>query len=267
MSGVANMKKKLSMSNSLLLAAPLVASLNLGILPSNAAILAGDGIGSPKTQETIAQLDVLDIDAAKGYQSDREVLVTEDLSSNLDREFDKKTQLGEDRKSFWGNLSAEINDIFASESETEFTAPAPINTPVNNVRLSVSNIEAIYSPPVTKKRDALIVLLKSLNIVGDSDSAKNQPSTITDTGKVEPAEINPSPVAEESAIATPTENKAAKVQAYTAGASSQVLKTKTTPKLAQLPPALQGEGESFDFMQLGGAVLGLGFFIWMLFQE
>lgn len=261
------MKKKLSMSNGLLLAAPLVASLNLAILPSSAAILAGDGIGSPNTQETIARLDVLDIDATKGDRSDREVLVPEDLLSIIDRDLDKKPQLGEDRKSFWGNLSAEINDIFASESETEFTAAAPINAPVNNVRSSVSNIEASYSPPANKKRDALRVLLKSLNIVGDSDLEKNQPPTRTYIGKVEPAETNPSPVAEDNAIATPTENKPAKVQTYAATASSQVLKAKTTPKLAQLPPTLQGDGESFDFMQLGGAALGLGFFIWMLFQD
>jgi hypothetical protein len=267
MSGVANMKKKLSMSNSLLLAAPLVASLNLAILPSSAAILAGDGIGSANTQETIARLDVLNIDAAKEDRSDREVLVPEDLLSILDRKLDKKPQLGENRKSFWGNLSAEINNIFASESETEFTAFTPTNAPVNNVRSSVSNIEAIYLNPANKKQDALIVLLKSLNIAGDSDSEKNQPPTITYTGKVEPAEINPSPVAEDNANATPTENKPAKVQTYTAAASSQVVKAKTTPKLAQLPSALQGDKESFDFMQLGGAALGLGFFIWMLFQE
>lgn len=260
------MKKNLSLSNNLLLlAAPLVASLNLSISPSNAAILVGNGMGA-STQATIDRLDTLNIDAANTDRSDREILVSEDLLSILSRRIEKKTELKEDLKSFWGNFSAEINDFWASNSKTEFTPIAPVNTPVNNARSQRANMQAIDLLPPVRNRDPLIVLLKSLNLAEGSDKNKQQVPTRTYTGRVEPAEINPSPVADSTKSPSP-ETKPAKEKTYAAAPSAQAVSAITKPKLAQLPSGLQGDREGFDYMQLAGGALGLGFFIWMLFQD
>ncbi|MCU0546454.1 MAG: hypothetical protein MUE44_30530 [Oscillatoriaceae cyanobacterium Prado104] len=261
------MNKHLCLGNSLLLlAAPLVASLNLSISPSNAAILAGDGMGA-STQATIDRLDTLNIDAAITDQSDREILVSEDLLSILSRGSEKKTELKEDLKSFWGNFSAEINEIFASNSETEFIPIAPVNAPVNNARSQMANMQAIDLLPPVRNRDPLRVLLKSLNLTEGSDTNKQQVPTRTYTGRVKPAEINPSPVAGDSTKAPSPETKPAKEKTYTAAPSTQAVSEITKPKLAQLPSGLQGDRESFDYVKLAGGALGLGFFIWMLFQD
>ncbi|MGL5060920.1 MAG: hypothetical protein ACRC62_13170 [Microcoleus sp.] len=262
------MKELFSLGNSLLLTAALVSSLSLDIAPSTAAVLGGDNIASANTSEIIDRLDPLDIDAAGGDTSDRNIVLNQDVSSILNREINKNpSTLGEDIQSFLGTLSDEVHGAFASNSDAEFTKVVSVVPG----RSQLANIPEINSIPPSQ--DPLKVLLKSLNSGAGSDPAKQQPpmqSYISYTDKVEPSEINPSPISENNQIAASPTNQSAKKQTYityNVAPSSEPVKTKEVKTLAQLPSGIQGDRESFDLLQLAGGALGVGFFIWMLFQE
>ena len=258
------MKKNRILGNGLLLlATPLVASLNLGISSSNAAIIGSPGIEA-STEETIYRRNRFGISANK-YMSDRQDFLMQDLLNSTGDEIDNsRSTFGNDFKLILDDVSLGINDFFSSNIETELT---PL-TPVNNFRSEPANSYEIQS--IESSEDPLRVFLNSLPSLEDSDPAKNQSPTATYTGRTQPTEINPSPVSEDSVVQAPSQNNTVKVPQNTSRESEEPLTTKTRLKIAQLPKAVSIDKKVkslFDPLQIIGGAIALGFLVWMLLQE
>jgi hypothetical protein len=264
-SGVATMKKNRSLGNSLLLlAAPLVASLNIGISSSNAATIASSGI-EPSSEETMYGGNGLAI-VADGHMSDRPNFSIEDLLNSTGDDIDNsRSTFGNHLKSILGDVSLGINDFFAPNVETEYTSL----TPVNNWRSERANIQAIDL--LDSNKDPLRVLLKSFQSVQESEREKNQfpVTSYTETESTQPIEINPSPVAEDPVVKEPAQNNTAKTPTPTSIESSEPLPSEVKLKVAQLPKStIDKEVKSmFDPLQIIGGAVALGFVVWMLLQD
>jgi hypothetical protein len=258
------MKKNRILGNSLLLlAAPLVASLNIGISSSNAATISS-GI-EPSAEETMYGGNGLAI-VADRHMSDRPNFSIEDLLNSTGNDIDNsRSTFGNHLKSILGDVSVGINDFFAPNVETEYT---PL-TPVNNWRSERANIQAIDS--MDSSRDPLRVLLKSFQSVQESEREKNQFAVASSTERTQPTEINPSPVAEDPVVKEPAQNNTVKTPTPTSIASSEPLPSEVRLKVAQLPKVvstIDKEVKSlFDPLQIIGGAVALGFVVWMLLQD
>jgi hypothetical protein len=250
----------------LLLAAPLVASWNLDISSSSAAIITGYEVEEANTKEIIYERGASDISPPNINISDRDIFLKKDLLSIAVPDTDKKSPLlGDQMTSILGHLSVQINDVFVPNSETESTPVAP----VNNVRSQSAKSQEINSLPPDE--DPLKIFFKSIHFEEQLDTGKNpsQTPSYTDyTDRVEQVKINPSPVSEDATIKAPSENNSATAPTNAATQSSEPLNTTTMAELAQVPKVLPTKDpESFDIVPVAGGALGLGFLIWMLFQD
>lgn len=260
------MKNNRSLRNSLLLAAPLVASWNFNISSSSAAMITGYEVPEANTKEIIYERGASNISTPNRNISDRDIFLKKDLLSIAVPDTDKKSPLlGDPMTSTLGHLSVQINDVFSPNSETESTPVAP----VNKVRSQSANSQEINSLPPDE--DPLKIFVKSIHFEEHLDTGKNPsptPSYTDYTDRVEQVKINPSPVSEDATIKAPSENNSATAPTNAATQSSEPLNTTTMAELAQLPKVLPTKDpESFDIVPVAGGALGLGFLIWMLFQD
>jgi hypothetical protein len=250
----------------LLLAAPLVASWNLGISSSSAAIITGYEVEEANTKEIIYQRVASDFDTRNINKFERYIFEAEDLLSMTRRDTPNNSSvLGDYMTSTLGHLFVQINDVWAPTSQTESTAVLPVNN------LGAQSANSRDTQSVYTDEDPFKIFLKSIDFEEHLNTDKNKSPTIsyTDyTDRVERVKIKLSPVSEDSTIKAPSENNSATVATTDFTSSSEPLNTKTTPKLAQLPTVGSTKNpESFDIVPVVGSALGLGFLIWMLFQD
>jgi hypothetical protein len=141
-------------------------------------------------------------------------------------------------------------------------------TPVNNFQSEGANSYEINS--IESSEVSLNIFLMLFHSLENSDPSKNQFSIASDTDRVEPTEINPSPVSVDPVVKAPSPNNTAKAPKNTSTKSSEPLTSKARLKLAQLPKDVSSDKEvklPFDPVQIIGGALALGFLFWMLLQD